>query len=169
MKILIFIFLLVTALITAGCINGNENSAVTPAPAVHYNITDGFWCRDVIPPVTGPESRDLHTTHRECYQFYPDRTYSGVCTQSFGLLFKITGCRPSWNSSTRKMDDENIKCGAQKYSVLSDGHYEFDDGNAFSITGDTLTAYALTGEMNTPNYTWSALSGFEDESTQSNK
>ena len=52
MKYLLFIVLLVVVLITAGCVGGNQNSAVTPTPQMVYVTVLVTSTPTIITPIT---------------------------------------------------------------------------------------------------------------------
>jgi len=149
MKYLLFIVLLVAILVTAGCTEQKPIPAVTPTPKLVYvtvfvtptapvttvtpvsmvtlvpatpaerKITDGYWCRD-----TTINIGTASTKVRECYQFFPDRTYKW-------------GFSPGWpmGKSRSCSGDPGVKC---TYFLNGRGQYEVQGGYMYTLTGDSL-------------------------------
>jgi hypothetical protein len=148
MRYLLFLVLLVTLLITAGCTGGNQKSAVTstqtaapatptpatppttvitttptpsPTPVVpaERKITDGYWCRD-----TTMNLGKAPTGVRECYQFFSDGTYKWGYAPGHAM-----GKSPSCPG------EMTAKC---EYFINAKGHYEVQGGYSYVLSGDTL-------------------------------
>jgi hypothetical protein len=146
MKYLLFILLLVTALVTTGCVNNNQDTGITPAqttpsdlstpaittavttiqtpaptpvPLAERKITDGFWCRETTMNI-GKAPTDV----KECYQFFSDGTYKW-------------GYSPGWTmgKSLSCSGAQDAKC---EYSFNAKGHYEVQGGYSYMLSGDTL-------------------------------
>jgi uncharacterized lipoprotein NlpE involved in copper resistance len=159
MKYLIFILLLVTALVTTGCVNKNQDTAIpptdtttlplstpeittalttiqtpesTPIPPSERKITDGFWCRDTTRNI-GKDPTDV----RECYQFFTDGTYTWGYSpgRAMGKSLSCSG-------------DPGAKC---EYSFNANGQYEVEGGYFYTLSGD-----ALIDPHDPPYFIWSS-------------
>jgi hypothetical protein len=146
MNHLLYSLLLVTALVTTGCIENTRNDGtspvgtttvpfstpaiittsttfqlpeLTPIPYAERTITDGFWCRD-----TTMNIRKAPTNVRECYRFFPDGTYTW-------------GYNPGWpmGKSPSCPGDPDIKC---QYMFNARGQYEIEGGYSYTFTGTAL-------------------------------
>ena len=106
----------------------------TPLPTEQKpTITDGFWCRD-----TTVNIGKAPTSVKECYQFFPDMTYT----------WGYNPGRPM-GKSTSCSGDPAAKC---VYFVNGKGQYEIEGGYAFILSGDTLI-----DPHNPPYYTRSSI------------
>jgi hypothetical protein len=159
MKYLILTLVLVTALVTMGCVNTNQAPVTTPArttalpvstPVItpvmttvqtteptpelptERKITDGFWCRDATRNI-GKDPTDV----RECYQFFTDGTYQ----------WGFSPGRPMGKSLSCSGDPQ-AKC---VYSIAANGQYEVQGGYFYTLSGD-----ALIDPHDPPYFMWSS-------------
>jgi hypothetical protein len=154
----LFLLVLMTVLVTAGCIEETYDT-VTPVPkttlplatpvktlpvitiqtpvtatlpVAERSITEGFWCRD-----TTMNIGKAPTVVRECYQFFADGTYKWGYSpgQALGKSSSCSG-------------DPRVQCA---YSLNANGRYEVEGGYFYTRAGN-----ALIDPHDPPYFIWTA-------------